>query len=458
MELQVEEQEGLKRKLLITVPADVVSSRVDQAYKDLNKQIRMPGFRPGKIPLAILEQQAPIQSFTQMFQEMMQEYYEKALQESGLTPAGQPELENTQLDEMKKDAPFKFSVTLHIKPDINVKVQNYKGTQVKRMEAQVSDMEMESAILDLLVQYGHMDHHEEGHEIEKHDFVSMDFEGFFDGEPLEGGDSTGYRVRIGEKKMIEGFEDQLVGHKVGDEFEVKVTLPANWNNKVRRIGMPVPGAEDGARNDMANFNVVIKEVKKQILPELDDEIAGREGFDNLEKLRQDVKARLQMMKEQKEELRIKEDLFNRLVDENKFDPPESLIQRELKFMIEGMKYQIQQSGMKVEDSGFDEERALEEWRERALFNTRGYMLLEAVASEENIHVTQDDLEEEYNKLAEQTGKKAEEVKAGLMSNPDSIAQTTSKLLGQKAMNHLFSHCEFEYVKELPQSKEETPEK
>ena len=100
MELQVEEQEGLKRKLLITVPADVVSTRVDKAYKDLNRQIKMPGFRPGKIPLAILEKQAPIQSFTQMFQEMMQEYYEKALQKSGLTPVGQPELENTQLEEM----------------------------------------------------------------------------------------------------------------------------------------------------------------------------------------------------------------------------------------------------------------------------------------------------------------------------------------------------------------------
>ena len=209
MELQVEEQEGLKRKLLITVPADVVSTRVNQAYKDLNRQIRMPGFRPGKIPLAILEKQAPIQSFTQMFQEMMQEYYEKALQQSGLTPVGQPELENTQLEEMKKDAPFKFSVTLHIKPEIKVAVENYKGTQVKRVEAQVSELEVESAILDLLVQYGNMDHHEEGHAIEKHDFVTMDFQGFFEGEPLEDGKSEGYRVRVGEKKMIEGFEDQL---------------------------------------------------------------------------------------------------------------------------------------------------------------------------------------------------------------------------------------------------------
>ena len=454
MELQVEEQEGLKRKLFITVPAEVVSTRVDQAYKDLNRQIKMPGFRPGKIPQAILEKQAPIQSFTQMFQEMMQEYYEKALHESGLTPAGQPELENTQLEDIKKDSPFKFSVTLDIKPEFSVDIDKYKGTTVKRVEAQVTELEVQNAILDLLVQYGQMDHHEDGHAIEKHDFVTMDFQGFFEGEELEGGQSKGYQVRVGEKKMIAGFEDQLLGHKVGEDFEVKVALPANWNNKVRRISMPVPGAEEEARTDLATFNVQIKEAKKQTLPELDDDIASREGFTSVDQLRQAVKGRLQMMKEQKEELRIKEDLFNRLVDENKIDPPESLIQRELRFMIEGMKYQIQQSGMKVEDSGFEEERALKEWHERALFNTRGYMILESIANQENIHVTNEDLDEEYSKLAEQTGKKVEEVKAGLMNNPESIGQTTSKLLGQKAMNHLFSHCEFEYVQELPQSAEE----
>ena len=136
-----------------------------------------------------------------------------------------------------------------------------------------------------------------------------------------------------------------------------------------------------------------------------------------------------------------------LVKDAETAPPESLIERELKFMIEGMKYQIAQSGTKVEDSGFEPEKAMKEWRERAIFNTTGYMMLEFVANAENIHVTQQDMEGEYELLAKQTKQKVEEIQKRLMSNPDSLNQTTTKILGQKAMNFIYSNCEFEFYKE-----------
>jgi trigger factor len=129
------------------------------------------------------------------------------------------------------------------------------------------------------------------------------------------------------------------------------------------------------------------------------------------------------------------------------DPPESVIDRELKFMIEGMKFQIAQSGMKHEDSGFEPEKAIKEWREKAVFNTTGYMMLESIAAAENIHLTQQDMEGEYELLAKQTKQKVEEVQKRIMSNPDSLGQTTIKLLGQKAMNFIYSNCEIEFYKE-----------
>lgn len=446
MELVVEELDKLKRKLQITVPEEVVSEKVDRAYKELNRQIKMPGFRPGKIPQNILEKQVPIHSFTEMFQEMMQEYYDKALKETGLTPAGQPEIENTELENLKKNAPFKFSVVLDVKPTL--KVENYKGMKIKKHEGQITDEEVESAIQSILAPHGAVEHYEDDdHEIVKGDFLLMDFEGFLEGEPLDKGSATDYKVRIGEKKMIEGFEDQLVGHKLGEEFEVKVILPSNWDNKVRRISMPIPGSDSEAEQNQAIFKVKIKEVRQQILPELDDEIAEKEGFANVDAFRRGVKTELQAQKEQQEELRIKEDIFNQLVKDTEADPPETLIKREIKFMIEGMKYQIQQSGMKLEDSGFEPERAEKEWREKATFNTKGYMILEAIAAQENIHVTQTDLDEEYKKLAEQTKQKTEDIKRGMMANAESLSQTSSKILGQKTMNFIYSHCEFEFVKD-----------
>ena len=456
MELVVEELDKLKRKLDITVPKEVFSKRVDTAYKELNRQVKMPGFRPGKIPQKILEKQVPIHSFTNMFQEMMQEFYEKALKETGLKPAGKPEIENTELENIKKDAPFKFSVILHIKPEMEL--IDYKGMKFKKRECSAKDEEVEAAINNILGRYGDLVHYEdEDHKIEWNDFLLMDFEGFMDGEPLENGAATDYKIRVGEKKMIEGFEDQLIGHKLGEEFEVKAVLPANWGNKVRRVSMPVPGAET-QEEDRATFKVKIKEVKKLVLPELTDEIAEKEGFPNVEAFRRGVKTHIQQHKEQQEELGIKEAIFNKLVKETDVNPPESLVKRELKFMIEGMKYQIEQSGMKLEDSGFDPERAEKEWREKAEFNSKGYMILEAIAGQENIHVTQKDLEEEYKKLAEQTKQTVEDIQRRMMSNEESLSQTSSKILGQKTMNYIFSHCEFEFVKDDEKTDTETPAK
>jgi trigger factor len=447
MEFAVEEIDNLKRKLNITVPEDEVCSRVNNAYKILNRQITMPGFRKGKIPQNILEKQVPIQSLTEMFQEMMQEYYDKALKESGIIPAGAPEIENTELENIKKDAPFKFSVVLDIKPSLDVK--DYKGLKYQVKESKVSDEELEKAINDILVRYGNLEHYEdEEHKVQIGDFLLIDFEGFLEGEPLEEGAATDYKVRVGDKRMIEGFESQLIDHKVGEEFEIKVALPANWNNKIRRISMPVPGGEGETHDDRATFQVKIKEVRNQVLPELNDEIAEKEGFSNVDLFRRGVKTDLQGYKEQQEEIRIKEDIFNKLVKENAVEPPETMVKRELRFMIEGMKYQIEQSGMKLEDSGFEQEKAEEEWREKAIFNTKGYLVLEAIASRENIHVAQTDLDEEYKKLAEQTKQKVEDIKRRMMANAESLSQTSSKILGQKTMDYIYSNCEFEYVQEL----------
>ena len=265
---------------------------------------------------------------------------------------------------------------------------------------------------------------------------------------LENGSAKDFELRVGEKKMLPGFEDQLMGHTQDEDFEIKVVLPADWNQKLRRVSFPVPGApEEKQEDDRATFKVKIKKIRKLHLPELTDEIAQREGFDTVAELRRGIKIDLQNHKDQEEEVKIKEDIFNILVKDAETPPPDSLIERELKFMIEGMKYQIAQSGMKLEDSGFEPDKAMKEWREKAIFNTTGYMMLESVAAAENIHVTQQDMEAEYELLANQTKQKVEFIQKRIMSNPDSLSQTTTKILGQKAMNFIYSNCEFNFYKE-----------
>jgi trigger factor len=408
--------------------------------------MKMPGFRPGKIPRHILEKQVPVQSFTNMFQELLQEYYEKALRQSGISPAGTPEIDNSDFQDVKINNSLKFSVTLDIKPE--VKVKNYKGLKMNKVEINIPEEEVQAAINSILEQYGSYQHHDDDHKAEKGDYLTVDFEGFFEGQPLENGSAKDMTIRIGESKMIKGFEDELVGHKLGEEFEAKAILPPNWNNKMSRVRIPIPGSKDKLPEDVAVFNVKIKEMKKMDVPALADDIAEKEGFDSIDSFKRGVKTKLQSMYEQKEEMRIKEEVFDQLVKENPIEAPDSMVNSELKFMLEGMKFQIEESGMKTEDSGFDEEKAKEEWQDKAENNCKGYILLENIGSLENFHVSQFDLEEEFKTLAEQSKQKLEDVKNRMMASPEVIKHTSSKILGRKVMDFLYSNCEFNFVKSL----------
>ena len=260
MEYDVEELEELKRKLTITIPEEVVSQRINAAYKQLNREMKIPGFRPGKIPQKVLEKQVPMQSFGDMFQELMQEYYEEALNKSGLRPTGQPEIDHAGLQDIKKDEPLKFSVVLDIKPELQIK--NYKGLKFKKKEAVITDKEMEETQEKVLARHGSLDVMPADHVVALWDIVKMDFQGFVDGQPMENEKAEDFELRIGEKKMLDGFENQLIGHKAGEDFEIKVILPPNWNQKVQRISFPVPGAEEGEEDDRATFKINIKEIKQ----------------------------------------------------------------------------------------------------------------------------------------------------------------------------------------------------
>ena len=297
MKFDIEELEGLKRKINITIPEEVVTKRVNDAYKVMNRQVKIPGFRPGKIPQKILEKQIPMQSFSEMFQELMQEYYDEAVQKSGLKPTGQPEIDHAGLQDIKKDEPLKFSVILDVKPEL--KVKDYKGLKFKKKEAVVKDKEIEETLVKVLSRQGSLEEMPADYAVQDGDILTLDFDGTMNGKELENGSAKDFELRVGEKKMLPGFEDQLIGHTQDEDFEIKVVLPANWNQKMRRISFPVPGApEEKQEDDRATFKVKIKKSRKLHLPELTDEIAQREGFDTVTELRRAIKIDLQNHKDQ----------------------------------------------------------------------------------------------------------------------------------------------------------------
>jgi len=359
------------------------------------------------------------------------------------------------MEEIKKDAPFSFCVTLDIKPSI--KLIDYKGLKFEKKERKVTEDDIQAVLAKYLEPYGKYEFYPDDHACEMGDHLVMDFEGSLNGEPLENGAAKDYPVKVGEKRMIAGFEDQLISHKAGEEFEVKVALPADWNNKLRRVSMPIPGAENQVPDDVAAFKVKIKEIKKFYLPELTDEFVQGLGDESVEVFMRKVKGDIESFRENQEGIRIKEEIFNKLVKEHDIIPSESLVKMETQFMVEGMKFRIQQSGSTLEDSGFDEKKAETEWREKAEFNTKGYQILDAIAAREKITVNQSDLQKEYDRLAEETKMPADKVKEKLISNPDYLNSTTTRLRGQKTLNFIYSHCEFEFVQDEPAKEKANPE-
>ena len=175
MKFDVEELEGLKRKINITIPEEVVTKRVNEAYKVLNRQVKIPGFRPGKIPQKVLEKQVPMQSLGDMFQELMQEYYEEALHKSGLKPTGQPEIDHAGMQNVKRDEPLKFAVILDVKPEL--KVKDYKGLKFKKKEAVVKDEEIEETLVKVLSRQGSLEEMPADYAVQDGDILTLDFDG-----------------------------------------------------------------------------------------------------------------------------------------------------------------------------------------------------------------------------------------------------------------------------------------
>src|SRR6185295_16984712 len=245
MKVTVEEINPVKRALKIEVPVDVVSQAMDEAYADLKRRVKIPGFRPGKAPLNLLEQRYSQDIAADVIRQLVPDYYQRAVKEAGIAPVEPPTIENVEL---KKDNPLSFVATVEIKPSIEVK--DYLGLSVKQVKHSVGDEEVGKALEHLQDQAAQLIAYEEDRVIADQDFVIMDFVGYREGKPLEGGKAEGHLVQIGSKNLIPGFEEQLTGHRKGEQIKVELTFPADYHQKTL-AGQPV------------SFDVTIREVKKK---------------------------------------------------------------------------------------------------------------------------------------------------------------------------------------------------
>ena len=387
MSVKWEKLEGNEGVLTVEVDAEKVNEGLDAAFKKVVKNITLPGFRKGKVPRVIFEKRFGVEALYQdALDILLPEAYAKAVEEAGIEPVDIPEIDIEQM-EKGKNLIFKAKVT--VKPE--VKLGQYKGLEVEKMDTTVTDEDVEKELKRLQENYAELVVKEDG-KIENGDTAVIDFEGFVDGEPFEGGKAENYSLEIGSGTFIPGFEDQLIGMQAGEEKEIQVTFPEEYHAK-ELAGKP------------ATFKVKVHEVKEKRLPALDDEFAKDvdDEVETLEQLKEKIRKRLEEAKKNEAEAALRDALVEKAAENAEIDIPEVMIKNETDRMLREFDQRLQMQGLNLDlyyqFSGQDEAALREQMKEDAEKRVRVALTLEAIAKAENIEVTEEEVNEELEKMA-----------------------------------------------------------
>ena len=400
MSVQVEKLENNMAKLTIEVAAEELDKAIEKVYQKQKNSISVPGFRKGKVPRAMVEKMYGAAIFYEdAANELIPEAYEKAYDECGEDIVSSPKIDVIQIE---KGKPFIFTAEVALKPE--VKLGKYKGVKVDKVDVTVSDEDVAKEI-DAERERNARSISVTDRAVKDGDQTVIDFEGFKDGVAFEGGKGENYPLTIGSGAFIPGFEEQLIGKNIGEEVEVNVTFPEQYQAE-ELAGQP------------AVFKVTVKEIKEKQLPELDDEFAAEVSeFDTLAEYKEDVKKNL-TEKREKDAKNAKEDaVIEAIIEDAKMDIPEAMVETTQRQMIQEFAQNIQMQGLSMEQyfqfTGLTAEAMMEQVKPQAEKRIKSRLVLEAVVKAENIVATEEDFDNEIARMAEMYKMEADKVKESI---------------------------------------------
>ena len=397
MSVQVETLEKSMAKLTIEVSAEEFETALDKAYKKNKNKISLPGFRKGKAPRAMIEKMYGAGIFVEDAANIIiPDAYESAAKESELEIVAQPEI---AVEQAEKGKPFIFTATVAIKPYVTL--GDYKGIEVEKKEAEVSEDEI-SAEIDRVRESNARMITIDDRATQDGDTVVIDFDGYVDGEQFEGGKAEDYTLVLGSHSFIDNFEDQLVGKNIGDDVEVNVTFPEQYQAEELQ-GKP------------ALFKVKIKEIKVKELPELDDDFAQDVSeCDTLDAYKEEVKSKLVKTKEDDIKREKEDAVIEKIIENATMEIPEQMVDAQTRQMTQEFAQRLQSQGLSLEQymqfTGLTPQKMQEELKPQALKRIQSRLVLEAVVEAEKIEATQEDIEKEIENMAKMYQMEADKLK------------------------------------------------
>lgn len=396
MSVQVENLEKNMAKLTIEVPAEELEKAIEAAYQKQKSKISVPGFRKGKVPRKMIEKMYGAGIFFEdAANTLIQENYGPAVEESKVDVVSRPTIDVTQIEAGK---PFIFTAEVAVRPEVTL--GKYLGVQVTKIDTTVTDEEVEAA-LEKEREKNSRTVTVTDRPVANGDTAVIDFEGFVDGIAFEGGKGENHPLEIGSHSFIDTFEDQLIGHNTGDDVDVNVTFPEQYQ-AAELAGKP------------ALFKVKIHEIKTKELPELNDEFAQDVSeFDTLDAYKEDLKKHLEVEKENDAKRTKEDEAIKKIIEKSSMDIPEAMIETQCENMINEFAQRIQQSGLSMDQymqfSGMTLDKLKEQVRPEAETRIKSSLVLEQIAKDEKIEVSDEEVQAEIEKMAKAYGMEADKL-------------------------------------------------
>lgn len=424
MSIKVENTENTNEvKLTFNVPAEQFDEGMKKVYAKTAKYFNIPGFRKGKAPMTLVERTYGPQIFYEdTFNEIVPEIFEKEISENKLEVVSKPEIDIVQ---MGKGQELIFTAVVQVKPE--VKLGKYKGIALEKVEYNVTDEDIEHEL-------GHMADKNsrlvtvENEPVAEKDIAVIDFEGFVDGVPFEGGKAENHELEIGSKTFIPGFEDQVIGMKVDEEKDINVKFPEEYFS-----------AELAGKD--AVFKVKLHEIKRKELPTLDDEFAKDVSeFDTIAELKNSIKEKLETENANKAKYETEENAIQKVCDATEIDIPSGMLDTEIDNMLKDIETRLSYQGLNMKQYlqmiGKTEEDMRKEYEEQAKKSVKSRLVLEAIVNAEKLEATDEEVAEKVKEMAENYGRKAED----LMNNEHLINYIKDSMKAEKAIKFVVENA------------------
>src|SRR4030043_35715 len=427
MKTSIKEISSIKKKVSIEISEDQVIREVDSFYKDLGKKAKIKGFRPGKVPRDILKRYFKDYVKTEIIQKLIQDTYPQALSESDLKPVSPPVIDPGEFEEGK---PFQYSAVIEVKPAIQL--EEYTGLKIEGKKEEVKDEEVEERLKALQNLHANLKTISEARPIQTGDYVIVDYEARLNGKPLEGGKAIDFTVEVGSGQFIPAFEEKLIGLKLEEEREIEVAFPQDY------------GYQKWAGKTIS-FHVKIKEIKEKILPPMDDEFAKDLGdYSSLGEFKAKLTEDIKKEKELALDRQLRDQVVDQLLEANPFEVPESLVEEQAKALVSDTELKLAAQGVVLKNLGVSEDKLQEDYKTMAQKQVRTFLILEKIAGQEGIAVTDQEAEDRLKEMSERMHQKFDVVKQYYEKN-GLLPEVKAGIIRDRALSFLLEKANIHYV-------------